>query len=69
MFDFDALPVDLLEPMAAVAVPVTRAIESGIPELVHHERSGFLVENDPLAAASALIRLSRDPVLWQVYLQ
>jgi colanic acid/amylovoran biosynthesis glycosyltransferase len=51
--------------MAAGVVPVVRAIESGIPELVHHERTGLLVGNDPAEAAAALVRLSRDPDLWQ----
>ncbi|MFM7642893.1 MAG: glycosyltransferase family 4 protein, partial [Cyanobium sp.] len=65
MSDFEGLPVALLEAMAAGVVPVVRAIESGIPELVHHERTGLLVGNDPAEAASALVRLSRDPNLWQ----
>jgi colanic acid/amylovoran biosynthesis glycosyltransferase len=65
MSDFEGLPVALLEAMAAGVVPVVRAIESGIPELVHHERTGLLVSNDPAQAASALVRLCRDPHLWQ----
>ena len=65
MSDFEGLPLALLEAMAAGVVPVVRAIESGIPELVHHERTGFLVGNDPAAAAATLVRLSRDPDLWQ----
>lgn len=62
MSDFEGLPVALLEAMAA---GVVRAIDSGIPELVHHEHTGLLVPNDPIAAASALVRLSEDPGLWQ----
>lgn len=65
MSDFEGLPVALLEAMAAGVVPVVRAIESGIPELVEHEHTGLLVENDPAEAAAALVRLSRDPGLWQ----
>ncbi|MDI9406535.1 MAG: glycosyltransferase family 4 protein [Chitinophagaceae bacterium] len=65
MSDFEGLPVALLEAMAAGVVPVVRAIESGIPELVHHERTGLLVGNDPAEAAAALVRLSREPGLWQ----
>ena len=65
MSDFEGLPVALLEAMAARVVPVVRAIESGIPELVHHERTGLLVGNDPAEAAAALVLLSRDPTLWQ----
>jgi colanic acid/amylovoran biosynthesis glycosyltransferase len=65
MSDFEGLPVALLEAMVAGVVPVVRAIESGIPELVHHERTGLLVGNDPAEAAAALVRLSREPDLWQ----
>ena len=65
MSDFEGLPVALLEAMAAGVVPVVRAIESGIPELVHHERTGLLVGNDPAEAAAALLRLSHEPDLWQ----
>jgi colanic acid/amylovoran biosynthesis glycosyltransferase len=65
MSDFEGLPVALLEAMAAGVVPVVRAIESGIPELVQHEHTGLLVANAPNEAASELIRLSRQPDLWQ----
>ena len=62
---FEGLPVALLEAMAAGVVPVVRAIESGIPELVLHQRIGLLVENDPVEAAAALLRLSHTPTFWQ----
>lgn len=65
MSDFEGLPVALLEAMAVGLVPVVRAIDSGIPELVQHEYTGLLVENDPARAAAALVRLSLDPDLWQ----
>jgi len=65
MSDFEGLPVALLEAMAVGVVPVVRAIESGIPELVQQEHTGLLVGNDPAEAAAALARLSRDPDLWQ----
>ena len=65
MSDFEGLPVALLEAMASGVVPVVRSIESGIPELVQHERTGLLVENDPVEAAAALLRLSHTPTLWQ----
>lgn len=65
MSDFVGLPVALLEAIAAGVVPVVRAIESGIPELLHHERTGLLVGNDPAEAAAALVRLSNDPDLWE----
>lgn len=59
----DGLPTVLLEAMAlgtpCVATPVT-----GIPEVVHHERTGLLVpEHDPEALAGALERLLDDGAL------
>jgi glycosyltransferase involved in cell wall biosynthesis len=65
MSDFEGLPVALLEGMAAGVVPVVRNIPSGIPELVHHERTGLLVDGQPELAAQALSRLAHDPTLWQ----
>jgi colanic acid/amylovoran biosynthesis glycosyltransferase len=65
MSDFEGLPVALLEAMAAGVVPVVRSIESGIPELVHHNRTGLLVANDPAEASAALVHLSHKPDLWQ----
>jgi len=65
MSDFEGLPVALLEAMAAGVVPVVRNIASGIPELVHHERTGLLVDDQPEVAAQALSRLACDPTLWQ----
>jgi colanic acid/amylovoran biosynthesis glycosyltransferase len=64
MSDFEGLPVALLEAMASGVVPVVRVIESGIPELVLHEKTGLLVENDPAEAAAALVRLVQEPGLW-----
>ena len=63
--DLEGLPVPLLEAMAAGVVPVVRAIESGVPELVQHEITGLLVVIDPAEAAAALVRLSLEPDLWQ----
>jgi colanic acid/amylovoran biosynthesis glycosyltransferase len=62
---FEGLLVALLEAMAAGVVPVVRAIESGIPELVQHEHTELLVGNDPAEAAAALVRLSQDQTLWE----
>jgi glycosyltransferase involved in cell wall biosynthesis len=64
MSEYEGLPVALLEAMAAGLVPVVRSIESGIPELVHHERTGLLVANDSVEAALALVRLSCEADLW-----
>ncbi|MBK9763821.1 MAG: hypothetical protein IPO87_10770 [Flavobacteriales bacterium] len=45
-------------------VPVVRSIESGIPELVQHNSTGVLVNEDPNQASAALIALANDPERW-----
>ncbi|HEY0160116.1 MAG TPA: glycosyltransferase [Thermoanaerobaculia bacterium] len=59
----DGIPVSLMEAMAA-AKPVIASSISGIPELVHHEVSGLLVDAaHPERVAQAITRLVRDPAL------
>jgi hypothetical protein len=43
------------------ATPVVASRVGGIPELVEHERTGLLTENDPRAVAEAVGRLRADP--------
>jgi len=64
MSDFEGLPLALLEAMSQGVVPVVRMIDSGISELVIHERTGLLVDNNPENAADAIVRLSKDKELW-----
>lgn len=64
MSDFEGLPVALLEAMSQGVVPIVRMINSGISELVIHERTGLLVNNNPENAAKAIVRLSKDKELW-----
>jgi glycosyltransferase involved in cell wall biosynthesis len=64
MSDFEGLPVALLEAMSQGVVPVVRSIDSGISELVIHEQTGLLVNNDPDVAAEAIVRLAKDKALW-----
>ncbi len=47
----------------AAGVPVIASNVGGVPELVQHERTGLLVENDAGSAAAALRRLQADPAL------
>lgn len=61
--DRDGLPNVLMEAQA-FAVPVLATDVSGIPELVTHAETGWLVpERNPRALAEALRRLAGDPAL------
>ncbi len=59
----EGIPVVLMEAMAC-GLPVVASRLSGIPELVDHGESGFLVRpGDVGGIVEALLRLHRDPVL------
>lgn len=59
----DGLPTVLLEAMA-VGTPCVSTNVTGIPEVVHHERTGLMVpQRDPFALAAAIERLLDDPEL------
>jgi colanic acid/amylovoran biosynthesis glycosyltransferase len=53
------LPTVVLESIRA-GVPVVASDHAGIPEIIRHEETGFLVpENDPDALAAALLAASQ----------
>jgi glycosyltransferase involved in cell wall biosynthesis len=59
--DRDGIPNVLLEAMA-MGLPVIATKVSGIPELVQHERNGWLIEPDsPHVLADAIEKMLRDP--------
>ena len=59
----DNLPTVIMEAMAA-CLPVISTPIAGVPEMVLHERTGFLVpENSPEAVADAIQKLIEDPAL------
>ncbi|RME68874.1 MAG: glycosyltransferase [Verrucomicrobia bacterium] len=59
--EFEGLPLVLLEAMARGCVPVTSAIRSGIPELVHDGKTGYQFPiGDTRACAERLHRLATD---------
>ncbi len=58
--DRDGIPVVLMEAMA-MQIPVISTRVSGIPELVRHKETGWLVpERDAMAIADAIARLAND---------
>lgn len=65
MSDFEGLPLSLLEAMSCGVVPVVRNIRSGIPEIIHNGRTGFLVDDDVHSAARTLSDLASDMHLWK----
>ena len=63
--DFEGLPIALMEAMACGVVPVCLDVESGIRELVKHEKTGLLVKDRGNDFVAAIRRLRYDPDLWQ----
>lgn len=60
--DMEGIPVALMEAMA-VGLPVVSTRHSGIPELIEHNVSGWLVpENDAAALADTLLSLSQNEI-------
>ena len=61
----EALPVGLLEAMAA-GVPVVASRVGGIPDVIEHQVSGLLIEpGDPRALAQAIVAVLTDQALRQ----
>ncbi|HEY6560049.1 MAG TPA: glycosyltransferase [Polyangiaceae bacterium] len=62
--DMEGIPVVLMEAMAQ-GLPVLSTEHSGIPELIQHGHSGYLVtERDADALAEALVSMVRNPAEW-----
>jgi len=65
--DEEGLPVSITEAMAA-GLPVVSTRHSGIPEAVHDEKSGLLVdEKDVEGMARCMVRLALDPELCKAF--
>lgn len=63
----DNLPNTVMEAMAC-GVPVLGSNVGGIPDMVDHERNGFLVPpNDAEALGQALLELIRQPQRWSAW--
>lgn len=61
--DRDGIPVVLME-AGAVGMPIISTQVSGIPELIHHNETGWVTPpGDPAALADAIVTLAADPAL------
>ena len=61
--DRDGIPVVLME-AAAMGMPIISTRVSGIPELIHHGQTGWLVPpGDPAALADAIVTVTADAEL------
>ncbi|GDX94237.1 hypothetical protein LBMAG46_42470 [Planctomycetia bacterium] len=61
MSDYEGLPIALLEGMACGCVPICRNMNSGIPQLVQHGKTGLLVSESPESFVAAVRWLSDNP--------
>ncbi|MBI5154594.1 glycosyltransferase family 4 protein [Candidatus Poribacteria bacterium] len=63
--DYEGLPISLMEAMACGVVPICSQIQSGIPELVHHEETGLIVSDREAGPVEAVRRMTQDRALWE----
>lgn len=61
MSDYEGLPIALLEGMACGCVPICRNMNSGIPQLVQHGKTGLLVSESPESFVAAVRWLRDNP--------
>jgi glycosyltransferase involved in cell wall biosynthesis len=59
----EGLPVNIIEAMA-VGLPVVATAVGGVPEMISHGQTGFLVERNSKALAEAIGRLHASPETW-----
>lgn len=62
--DYEGLPIALMEAMACGLVPVCYDMESGIPELVEHNKTGLIVKDRADDFIKAVKQLKQDKKKW-----
>ncbi|CAN5384533.1 hypothetical protein BH23BAC3_BH23BAC3_24590 [soil metagenome] len=63
--DYEGLPTALMEAMACGLVPVCLNIDSGVPELIEHNKTGLLVNDRGEDFIRAIKRLKTEEGLWE----
>lgn len=63
--EYEGLPISLLEGMANCCVAVCRQMKSGIPQLIEHQKTGFIVGDDISDFVATIRRLNSDRQLTQ----
>ena len=65
--DSEGLPTVVVEAQA-MGLPVVGSVHAGIPQAVLHGETGFLAaERDSKGLAEHILRLLKDPILWQSF--
>ncbi len=65
--DSEGLPTVVVEAQA-MGLPVVGSVHAGIPQAVVHGETGFLAaERDWTSLAEHILRLLKDPILWQSF--
>lgn len=63
--DFEGLPIALMEAMGCGLVPVCYDMDSGIPELVEHNKTGLIVKDRGDDFIHAIKRLKQEDKTWK----
>jgi colanic acid/amylovoran biosynthesis glycosyltransferase len=58
--DYEGLPIALLEGMASSCVAICRHMKSGIPQLIEHQKTGFIVGDDVSDFVETIRKLQSD---------
>lgn len=67
MSDYEGLPVSLIEGMAKGLVPMAKYCKSGVPELIHPNQTGLILDENPNLAGAQIAQLAKDRNAWLAY--
>ena len=67
MSEYEGLPMALIEAMAVGLVPVCLSEESGVNEVVKHNKNGIIIKNRDQDFIDALMELNLDIKKWKLF--